>query len=156
VHLRIRRPDGNEESLAVKIPPGIDQGQTIRLRGQGEPGARPGDLLIKVRIQSHPCYRREGLNLEVRVPVTLSEAVLGAKIDVPTPHGVIAIKVPPGTSSGRRLRIKGQGVENKKGEKGDLYAEILITLPDPLDHQTTQMARHLAEHPYNPRSELRW
>lgn len=156
-HLRIRRPDGKEETITVKIPAGIDNGQTIRLRGQGEQGARPGDLLINVKVSSHPFFRRKGLDLEVSVPVTLAEAALGSKIDVPTPHGVISVKIPPGTSSGKRLRIKGQGVEDKKENKGDLYVELLIALPEQLNKQSADLIRRFDElNSYNPRSELRW
>lgn len=155
--LRVRRPDGKEETITVKIPKGIDHGQTIRLRGQGESGARPGDLLIKVRLTAHPCFRRQGLDLEVRVPVTIAEAALGAKIDVPTPHGTVAIKVPANTSSGKRLRIKGQGVETKAGDKGDLYVEILIVLPEKLDQASEELIRQLAtKQSFQPRAELRW
>jgi DnaJ-class molecular chaperone len=156
-HLRVRRPDGKEETISVKIPKGIEHGQTIRLRGQGEQGARPGDLLITVRVAPHPHYRRKGLDLEVGVPVTLAEAALGAKVDVPTPRGVISVKVPAGTSSGKRLRIKGQGIENKAGDKGDLYVEILIALPDQLDSESQELIRQFsARNSYNPRSDLRW
>lgn len=156
-HLHVRRPNGKEETITVKIPMGIDHGQTIRLRGQGEEGARPGDLLITVKVAAHPCYRREGLDLAVRVPVTLSEAALGAKVDVPTPHGVISVKIPAGTSSGKRLRMKGQGIENKKGNKGDLYVEILIVLPDQIDEESAELIRKIAQRQsFNPRSELRW
>ena len=156
-HLRMRRPNGKEETITVKIPAGIDQGQTIRLRGQGEDGARPGDLLITVNIGPHPHFRRKGLDLEVDVPVTLAEAGLGAKVDVPTPHGIISVKVPAGTSSGKRLRIKGQGIEDKKGNKGDLYVGILIALPERMDAESTELLRRLAQRQtYNPRSELKW
>ena len=155
--LRMRRPNGKEETITVKIPPGIEHGQTIRLRGQGEQGARPGDLLITVRVGSHPHFRRKGLDLEVGVPVTLQEAALGAKVDVPTPHGVITVKIPPATSSGKRLRIKGQGVENKAGDKGDLYAEVLIALPEKLDEESQELIRRVAaKQSFNPRADLRW
>lgn len=154
--LRLRRPNAKEETIAVKIPAGIDHGQTIRLRGQGEQGARPGDLLILIKVAPHPFYRRQGGDLEVRVPVTLAEAALGAKIDVPTPRGVVSVKVPPGTSSGKRLRIKGQGVESK-GHTGDLYVEILISLPEKLDSESEKLIRQLGQHQtYNPRVDLRW
>jgi DnaJ-class molecular chaperone len=155
--LLLRRPNGKEETISVKIPAGIDHGQTIRLRGQGADGARPGDLLITIRVRPHPCFRRKGLDLEVSVPVTLEEAALGAKIDVPTPRGVVTVKIPARTSSGRRLRVKGQGIENRKGDQGDLYVEILIALPEHLDAESEELIRRLARRQsYNPRSELRW
>jgi DnaJ-class molecular chaperone len=160
--LRVRRAggSGNVEMLTVKIPAGIDDGQTIRLRGQGEPsasGGPAGDLLVTVRIAPHPHFRRDGLDLVVKVPVTLAEAALGEKIDVPTPHGVIALKVPPGTSSGTRLRAKGQGIKKADGRAGDLYAELAITIPKQLDGESQDLIRRLeARNKLNPRSELQW
>jgi DnaJ-class molecular chaperone len=157
--LSIQRPDGRVESIAVKIPKGIDDGKTIRLRGQGDPGAdgTPGDLLIKVLVAPHPCYRRRGNDLEVQVPVTLAEAALGAKIDVPTPSGAITLTVPPGTSSGKRLRVKGHGVQEGSAAAGDLYVELQIVLPKELDESTQKWIRELAKkHPQTPRAELTW
>jgi DnaJ-class molecular chaperone len=160
VSLRIVRND-KAETLAVKIPAGIDDGKTIRLRGQGEPspnGGPAGDLLVTVRAQSHPSFRRDGLDLIVKVPVTLAEAALGGKVDVPTPQGEIALKVPPGTSSGTRLRAKGQGVRKSDGTVGDLYAEILIDIPKNIDEQSAEMIRQLDNrlHQANPRADLAW
>jgi DnaJ-class molecular chaperone len=160
VSLRISRPGRKAETITVKIPAGIDEGQTIRLRGQG--GASPnegpaGDLLITVHIASHPSFRRDGLDLIVRVPVTLAEAALGAPVDVPTPQGTITLKIPPGTSSGRRLRAKGQGVRKGDGSVGDLYAEILITIPKTLDEKSADLVRQLDERLHqDPRSDLSW
>ena len=111
--LTVQRQNGNVETIKVKIPAGIDDGKKIRLRGQGEPGegdAPAGDILLTIHVSPHPYFRRTGNRLDVRVPVTLAEAALGAKIDVPTPQGTIALTVPPNTSSGKRLRIKGHGV----------------------------------------------
>jgi DnaJ-class molecular chaperone len=156
----VQQADGKDKTIQVKIPAGIDNGGKIRLRGQGEPGAAgapAGDLLIRIRVAPHPCYRRHGRNLEVRVPITLAEAVSGAKIDVPTPNGTLSLIVPPGTSSGKRLRIKGHGVAARGHEPGDLYAEILVVLPHGLE---TQDREHLTEisqkYPQNPRGSLQW
>jgi DnaJ-class molecular chaperone len=152
--------DGKLETIAVKIPPGIEEGQKIRLRGQGEragPDAPPGDILIHVRVAPHPHFERRGKNLHVRVPVTLAEAVVGSKIDVPTPRGTIALSVPPGTSSGKKLRVKGHGVAGKDAPPGDLIAEIQIMLPPDLDADDWITIKKIdREHPLNPRSELRW
>jgi len=101
--ISIRRASGKVETIKVKIPAGIADGKRIRLRGQGEPGqggAPAGDILVTIRVSPHPHFRRTGTRLDVRVPVTLAEAALGAKIDVPTPQGTIALTVPPNTSSG--------------------------------------------------------
>src|SRR4051812_14391851 len=113
--IAVRRQDGRVDTLNVKIPPGIDEGKKIRLRGQGEavPDGTAGDILITIHVAPHPWFSRHGNNLEVRVPVTLAEAALGAKVDVPTPKGTISLRIPPGSSSGKRLRIKGHGVTPK-------------------------------------------
>jgi DnaJ-class molecular chaperone len=159
--LRIRRGEsGKVELLTVKIPAGIDDGQTIRLRGQGEPspsGGPAGDLLVTVRIASHASFRRDGLDLVVRTPVTLAEAALGAKVDIPTPHGTITLKVPAGTTSGTRLRAKGQGIKKADGTTGDLYAEILIAIPKSFDSESQVLVGQLdSRQRFNPRAELEW
>jgi DnaJ-class molecular chaperone len=158
--ISIRRASGNVETIKLKIPAGIDDGKKIRLRGQGEPGqagASAGDILVTIRVSPHPHFRRAGKRLDVRVPVTLAEAALGAKIDVPTPQGTISLRVPPGTSSGARLRIKGHGVQTRDAPPGDLFAEILIVLPADLsDAERQQLADVANAHPQNPRAELRW
>ncbi|MBC8872015.1 MAG: J domain-containing protein [Planctomycetes bacterium] len=157
--LSVRRPSGKTETITITIPPGAEDGGKMRLRGQGEPspsGGPTGDLLITVHVAEHPYFRRRGKNLEVSVPVTLAEAALGAKIDVPTPKGEISLTVPPGTSSGKRLRLKGMGVPGKNGT-GDLYAELQIMLPESIDDESAEMVRHFdQQHPLNPRSDLRW
>jgi DnaJ-class molecular chaperone len=158
--LRVRRHGGKAETIDVKIPAGIEDGKTIRLRGQGDPSPNdgpPGDLLITVRIDPHPNFRRDGLDLIVRVPVTLAEAALGAKVDVPAPQGEISLKVPAGTSSGTRLRAKGQGIRKPDGSSGDLYAEIMIAIPRSLDAASEKLVRDLSSRiDFDPRAELRW
>jgi DnaJ-class molecular chaperone len=156
----VQRPNGKVENITATIPAGIEDGKKIRLRGQGEAGAgsaERGDLLITVRVSPHPYFTRRGKRLDVVVPITLDEAASGAKIDVPTPRGVVAVSVPPGTSSGKKLRIKGHGVAPKDEPPGDLFAEVQIVLPESL---TGEERRTLAEislrHPQNPRAELRW
>lgn len=158
VSLKLQRPGSKAETLTVRVPQGVADGQTIRLRGQGEPGGgMPGDLLLTVRLAPHPFYTRRELDLIVRMPVTLGEAVSGAKVDVPTPWGEIAIKVPPGTSSGKRLRVKGHGVRTAKGDAGDLFVEVQIVLPARLDDAARQLAQQFdALHPSSPRAELAW
>jgi DnaJ-class molecular chaperone len=156
--LMVQRRDGNVESIKVKIPAGIEDGKKIRLRGQGEPGegnGPPGDIFLTIHVSPHPQFRRVGDRLEVRVPVTLAEAAQGAKVDVPTPKGTITLTVPPSTSSGRKLRVKGHGI--KTDPPGDLFAEIQVVLPDNLSDQDRQtLADVSGRYPQNPRSELRW
>jgi DnaJ-class molecular chaperone len=152
--------NGRPETLGVKIPAGIEDGQAIRLAGQGEPGQQggpPGDLLLTVKIAPHPYFHREGHNLFVEVPVTISEAVLGAKIDVPTlTEGVVTMTLPPGTSSGAKLRLKGKGLESPKSRAhGDQFVTIKIVVPKPVDERSQQLLQEFAEHnPQNPRSGL--
>ncbi|MFV2065967.1 MAG: DnaJ C-terminal domain-containing protein [Pirellulales bacterium] len=157
--ISLRRASGKIEKIQVKVPAGIEDGKRIRLRGQGEKGrggGPAGDILIRIRVAPHPCFRRRGPHLEVRVPVTFAEAALGAKVDVPSPRGTISLRVPPGTSSGTKLRIKGQGVATN-GKAGDLYAEIMIMLPGSLDAEDRQLLQQIAaKHPQNPRADLKW
>jgi DnaJ-class molecular chaperone len=156
--LTVQRADGDLEEIKVKIPAGIEDGKKIRLRGQGEPGqgnGPAGDILLTIHVSSHPQFRRVGNRLEVRVPVTLSEAAQGAKIDVPTPQGTITLTIPPNTSSGRKLRIKGHGI--KSYPLGDLFAEIQIVLPESMsDEDRQQLAGISGHYPQNPRADLRW
>lgn len=158
--IRIRRPHGEVETITVKIPAGIEDGKSIRLRGQGDPspnGGPAGDLLVTIHVGSHQHFRRDGLDLTVEVPVTLAEAALGAKVDVPTPHGTITMTIPPGTSSGRKIRAKGYGIRAKEGERGDLYAEILIAVPKQVDDASADLIRKLeARLKQFPREELSW
>ncbi len=159
VELQVQRSTGKVDTIKVKIPPGIPDGAKMRLRGQGESaGGEPGDILLTVHVARHPYFERHGNNLEVRLPVTLAEAVEGAKVDVPTPWGVISLRVPPRTSSGKKLRIKGQGIKPKQGPPGDLLAEVQIILPDKIDDAALETIHRLDEAASNknPRSELRW
>ncbi len=160
VEIGLKRRSGKSETISVKIPSGIEEGKKIRLRGQGEPAAQggtPGDLLLTVRVSAHPCFRRQGNQLHVKLPVTLAEAALGAKVDVPTPKGTVSLRVPPGTSSGTKLRIKAHGVAPAKGPAGDLLAEIQVVLPDKLDEESREMIRKIAEKsPSDPRTSVKW
>jgi len=161
--LVVARPDGRRDSITVKIPAGIEDGKRIRLRGQGAtatPGGPPGDLFLTVHVKPHPHYLRKGKDLFVKLPITISEAVLGGKADISTPYGMLSVTIPPGTSSGKRLRIPRHGVRTTAGEAGDLYAEVQIIVPDTLasltetERQTFgNMAKRYSR---NPRADLRW
>ncbi|HUY91896.1 MAG TPA: DnaJ C-terminal domain-containing protein [Pirellulales bacterium] len=158
-HLSISRPSGQVETLSVKIPKGIEDGKKIRLRGQGEAGAggARGDILLTVRVAAHPWFTRRGEHLYVRVPVSLREAAEGATVDVPTPQGTVALRIPPGVSSGKKLRIKGHGVAASGKPAGDLFAELQVVLPAKLDEASLEAIRQIdAKHPVHPRRELRW
>lgn len=131
--------------LSVSIPPGVEDGQKIRLAGQGGPGRNggaAGDLLITVRVQSHPIFERKNRNLEYELPISIMEAMFGAEVEVPTLEGSVRLKVPPKSQSGQKLRIRGKGVPGRKGiAAGDLYVRLAVVVPD----TDTPEARTLAE-----------
>jgi curved DNA-binding protein len=161
VQLSVQRHDGRVETISVKIPPGVEDGKKVRVRGQGEPGpggGPAGDIIIKIRVATHPYFTRRDRHLQLRLPITLAEAALGAKVDVPTPWGAVALRIPASTSSGKKFRVKGHGIRTKGGEDGDLYAETQIVLPSKLDEESLELIRQLDAHQPtpNPRSELRW
>ena len=145
--------------LTVKIPPGVADGQKIRLRGKGEPsltGGDPGDLVLTVTVRKHPVFTRDGLDLRLDVPVTFHEAALGATIEVPTLGGeTVRLRVAPGTPSGRVLRVKGRGVATPKGT-GDLLATVQVAVPSNLSADAKKkleaFAKALGDE--NPRDEL--
>lgn len=143
----------------VKIPAGVADGQKIRLRGRGRPspgGGEAGDVVVTVTVRPHPVFSREGLNLRVLVPVTFTEAVLGATIEVPTLDGEpVKLRVAPGTPSGRVLRVKGRGVKTQKGT-GDLLAELQVAVPSHLDAEARAALERFGElePKENPRADL--
>lgn len=150
---RVHLPTGKE--VEVKIPAGLASGQQIRLKGQGLPGPGAiGDALITVNIAPHPSFERDGANLRLELPVTLYEAVLGAKIRVPTLEGAVELAIPPGTSSGRTFRLKGKGLSGK-GSAGDLFATVRIVLPEQADADLEELMRKWRDkRPYDPRRDL--
>ena len=158
--LSLRRASGKQETVTVKIPAGMEEGQTIRLRGQGNPGDRGGengDIMLTVQVSPHPQFRRNGIRLEITVPVTLAEAAQGTKIDLPTPQGVITLTIPPGTSSGAKLRVKGHGVQPQGKPAGDLLAEVQIVLPESLSKEDqATLAEVSSRYEQSPREDLRW
>ena len=148
------------ESLEVRIKPGTRDGQRIRIPGKGNAGLHggpPGDLYVIIRTESHLIFRREGDDIYVTVPVTATEAALGAKIEVPTIDGRALLKVPPGTQSGQKLRLREKGVPSatKEGTRGDEIVEMKVTVPMPRDEKTKELLRELAKlNPEDPRAEL--
>ena len=143
----------------VKIPPGAKDGTRIRLKGKGEPGSGggpPGDLYVVTRVAPSPLYERRGVDLVVEVPVTYPEAALGATVQVPTPDGPISLKVPPGTESGKLLRVRGRGVPKLKGSgRGDLLARVRVTVPKKLSKAEKEALEQLkAVSKENPRERL--
>lgn len=156
---RVRLPNGKE--LNVKIPVGVTTGQQIRLKGQGDtaPGHRPGDVLITVSIAPHPFFKIDGNDLRVELAITLYEAVLGAKVRVPTLGKAVELSIPKNTSGGRTFRLKGKGISAKGPQgtpvTGDLFVIARIVLPDGNDAELEAlMEKWRTGHPYNPRHDL--
>ena len=136
-------PDGRK--ISVKLPAYVEDGQTIRLKGQGEQGfGEPGDALVKIRFRRHPRYRVEGRDLHADLPVPLKDAVLGAKLAVETPTGKVAVNVPAWSSSDKVLRLKGRGLPEKTGGHGDLYAHVRVMLPEAGDPELEVLMRKAA------------
>lgn len=145
--LPLRMQVGNRtETLDIKIPPGVNTGSRIRLKGKGQPAptgrGEPGDLYIVCQVAPHPVFRRENLDVYADVPVSLYDALLGAKVNVPTLDGDITMTLPPGTSSGAKLRVKGKGI-TKGTEAGDHYAVIKINLPRDLSDKAKDLVAQL-------------
>ena len=162
--ITLQRPaaDGSLRSqrLEVRIPPGVEDGQRLRLSGQGGEAASgpPGDLYLVIRVRQHPFFRREGRDIYVDVPISLGEAALGGSVEVPTLSGRSAVRVPPGTASGVRLRLKGQGIPGPHGEpRGDQYCVIRVVPPRKPSERQKQLFEELrgleAE---DPRADAPW
>lgn len=156
--LRLTPAGKPAEMIEVKIPPGIEDGAKLRIRGRGGPGVTAsgaegehGDLLLTIRVGEHPFFRREGLDVLADVPITIAEAALGATVTVPLLKGTVDIKIPPGTSSGQRVRVKGRGIRDAKGREGDFYAVIQIVAPDSLSAEARQALSQIALDLQNPR-----
>jgi curved DNA-binding protein len=150
---RITLADGRE--YEVNVPAGVRDGQRIRLPGEGEPGrngGRPGDLFLRVRLEPDDRFRLEGRDVYVTVPISPWEAVLGASVTVPTLDGTKEVRVPPGSSTGRKLRLRGQGMPGARGAHGDLYAVVEIHVPKRPSRQERELFEKLAEvSKFNPR-----
>jgi DnaJ-class molecular chaperone len=159
VNFDLQRDGGQRESLVVKIPPGTESGARLRLKGRGEPGpggGPSGDLVVRVGVEPHPYFKREGHDLSVELPISIPEAVLGAPVDVPTLSGHKTVNVPPGGSSGQRLRLRGQGVPASGGKpEGDLYVVLKVVVPKGVDEESKELIRKFGErNPSRPREGL--
>lgn len=152
---RLTMPNGG--TLDVKIPAGITSGKTLRLKGKGDPGSGkggPGDAYIEINVADDPRFTRIGDDIGIEVPVSLTEAVLGGQIRVPTPTGEVTMTVPPGSNSGTKLRLKGKGAPKGKGERGDEFVMLKIVLPKSSDSDLTQFLEGWqAGKDFNPREE---
>ncbi len=155
--IRVALPTGR--TLDATVPAGIEEGKSIRLRGQGQPGQRggpAGDVIITIRYAPHPVFKVEGRDLRLDLPVTLYEAVLGGKVRVPTLGGEVEMSISPGMSGGRVLRLRGKGMPVSAGQPaGDLLATIRIVLPNAADPELTELMRKWRDRkPYDPRSAM--
>ncbi|MBX4957519.1 DnaJ C-terminal domain-containing protein [Rhizobium lentis] len=152
----VKLPNG--PALEVQIPPGTRDGQTLRLRGKGEPGiggGPAGDALIEIRVRPHHFFTRDGDDIRLELPISLSEAVLGGKVRAPTPSGPVNLALPPHSNTGKVLRLKGKGVPKRGGGHGDVYVSLKIVLPDRPDERLTSMVKDWASaHPYDPRKNM--
>ena len=150
---RIAFSDGR--TIDVTIPKGAEDGQTLRLKGQGSPGrGGPGDAFIELSVRPHPVFRREGDLLVMDLPVTIPDAVLGGKVEARTPDGPVTLTVPKGANSGQSLRLKGKGLVDGRGKRGDLLARIVLVLPDKPDAELESFAeRWRKERPYKAKKK---
>ena len=150
---------GAVEKVRVAIPPGVDNGSTVRVAGKGNAGLHSGpagDLLLMIRVKSHPWYERKGINLFLDLPLTFEEAALGAKVQVPTPAGKATIRIPPGTQPGQRFRLSGRGVpRGKGGSRGDLFAIVRLTIPKVIEESSKALLEEFfRKNPQDPRAQF--
>jgi len=151
---RVDMPDG--KTLDITIPPGVIDGQTLRLRGQGEAGidgGAPGDALIEVKVGPHPEFKRDGNDIRSVLPITMKEGLLGGTVTVETVSGPVDLKIPKRSNTGRILRLRGKGVPAAKNRKaGDHFVELRVTLPNAPDEELDRLIQDWeTAHPYNPR-----
>ena len=153
--VELERQAGQRETKVVKIPAGLESGAKLRLKGQGDASGQ-SDLIITIAVDPHPYFTRDGQNLSVEVPISVAEAILGAKVEVPTLDGNRTMTIPPGTSSGQKLRLRGQGVPASKGQPdGDLFVVPKVVVPKSVDPEARQLIEQFADrHPQDPRAGL--
>jgi DnaJ-class molecular chaperone len=147
-------------TIDLTIPPGVHDRQTLRLKGQGMPGFEggpAGDAYVELHVQAHPYFERKDHNIHMDLPVSLPEAVLGGRIEVPTIDGPVTMTVPKGSNTGTTLRLRGRGVvDQRSGQRGDQYVRLQVALPKTADAELEEAVRRwAANHPYDPRAELR-
>jgi DnaJ-class molecular chaperone len=158
--VKLTHRDGSVERRQIKIPPGVDTSSKIRITGKGAAGTTggpAGDLYVVIRVKPHAYFERRGNDIECEVPVTLAEAMLGAKIEVPTIDGPTSMTLPPGTQNGRRFRLRGKGAPNRQGnERGNQYVRVHVVLPETLDDRSRELLEEFsARNPMQPRAK-RW
>ncbi len=147
------------QTISVTVPAGIDSGARLRVKGKGSPGSDggpAGDLILTVEVGLHPWFRREGLDVYITVPVTIVEASFGTAVTLPLLKGSAEVKIPPGASGGQKLRVKGKGLANGRGERGDFYAVVQIVAANDLSERGRELLRDLEAELKNPRESGPW
>jgi len=155
VQKRLTFPDGR--TLDVNVPAGTESGQILRLRGQGQPGVGggpSGDALIEIGVASHAFFRRDGKDILAEIPITLTEAVAGGKINVPTINGPVSMSIPAGSNTGAKLRLRGRGIQPKNGAAGDQYITLKVMLPKEPDQALTDFVKGWPGRDYDVRDSL--
>ncbi|WP_135076954.1 DnaJ C-terminal domain-containing protein [Terasakiella sp. SH-1] len=151
----VRLPTGKK--LNVNVPPGFEDGQSLRLKGQGMPGlngAPSGDAMVEIHIKPDPMFSRKGNDVHLDLPVTVPEAIMGAKIEAPTIDGPVNVKVPEHANSGTTLRLRGKGIKSKDGKRGDQYVKLRVMLPEKSDKEFAEFVKQWAERkPYSVRAK---
>jgi len=150
---------GKPQTIDVKVPKGTADNARMRVRGKGHPsptGGQAGDLILTVHVADHPYFRRDGLDLEVDVPISITEAAFGGEVEVPTLKGKATLKIPAGSGGGRKLRLRGAGIEDTKGGKGDLYAILRIDVPAKLTDEQRDLLEQLQPTLADPRRDVAW
>lgn len=146
-------------SLNVSIPKGIEDGKTIRLKGKGQPGYNggpAGDAMIQIAVAADPVFSRDGLNINLTLPITIYEAALGGKVEVPTLHGLVGLRIPNGSRTGQTMRLKGRGIEMRSGKKGDQMVTLSVQMPETIDDDLVAFLEGWKEnYDYNPRQKMR-
>lgn len=156
--LRLQDESGQIQTINVHIPPGVKEGSRVRVQGKGGPGpGGQGDLFIITHIRPHPFFRREDNDIYVEVPISITESVLGGKVDVPTLEGTMTLTVPPGSSSGRKLRLKGKGISMPSGQSGDQYVVLKVVAPQSVSERAAELLKEFGKiEPYDPRKDVPW
>jgi len=157
--IRVADAAGSVQSIEVKVPAGIADGATLRVRGKGSPGVgggAPGDIRLRVQVGEHPWYRRDGLDLLMDLPITIVEAARGVQVELPLLSGTVSLRVPPGTGSGAKLRVSGKGITSAKGVSGDFFAIVSIVAPKDLSEEDLQRLDEIGEALPDPRATLPW
>jgi len=159
ISLRLGSDEGDAQTITVKIPPGVREGSKVRIRGKGQPGpAAPGDLYIVTHLRPHAYFRREGQDIYVDLPISITEASLGAKVDVPTLDGMMTVTIPPGTGSSQRLRLRGKGIGAPGSDRrGDQYVVVRIVPPKAVSARGQKLLREFQSvENYDARRDVPW